>query len=73
MAMLASRTQDPSSMGMASVQSSAARSYSTGLSSQRTPVLGSTQNGSFSSPTESEFSEAFDGPDSVKYVHWRAI
>lgn len=28
--------------------------------------MGSTNNGSFASPTESEFSEAYDGPDSVR-------
>lgn len=64
--MLASKAPYPTATGMASAQASTAAQYSAGLSSHRTPVLGGTHNGTFVSPTESEFSDAFEGPDSVK-------
>ena len=66
MAMLASKSSFSNSMGMGSSQTSSSGQYTAGLSSHRTPVIGSTQSGPFASPTESEFSEAFDGPDSVR-------
>ncbi len=66
MAMLASKAPYPSSMGMSSSQSTSAAQYSAGLSNHRTPVVGTTHSAPFASPTESEFSEAFDGPDSVR-------
>ena len=66
MAMLASKSSFSNSMGMGSSQASSAGQYTAGLSSHRTPVIGSAHNGPFGSPTESEFSDAFDGPDSVR-------
>ena len=66
MAMLAPKVPYPSSMGMGSGQTASAGQYSAGLSSHRTPVVGTTHSAPFASPTESEFSEAFDGPDSVR-------
>ena len=66
MAMLASKASYPSSMGMGSSQTGSAGQYSAGLANHRTPVLGTSHSAPFASPTESEFSEALDGPDSVR-------
>ncbi|KAL8692755.1 MAG: hypothetical protein Q9224_003894, partial [Gallowayella concinna] len=52
-------------MGMASAQASSSQ-YSSTLASHRTPVIGSSHNGPFASPTESEFSDgAYDSPDTA--------
>ena len=68
MAVLAPKTSLPSSMGgLGHAQAPSTMPYTAGLSSHRTPVMGATTNGPFASPTESEFSEAFDRPDSVRY------
>lgn len=67
MAMLASKVPYPSSIGMGSSQTtSSSGQYSAGLSNHRTPAVGASHTASFASPTESEFSEALDGPDSVR-------
>ena len=66
MAVLASKSQYPPSLGMNSSQPPSISQYSAGLSNHRTPITGSTHNASYASPTESEFSEAMDGPDSVR-------
>ena len=72
MAMLAHKSSMPVSAGLgASSASSAsqARDYQASTASHsRTPLTGSTQNGTFASPTESEFSEAYDGSDPVRYI-----
>lgn len=65
MAMLAHKTSFPSTLG-GTTQVSSTRDYGSSTASHMTPVMGSTNNGSFASPTESEFSEAYDGPDSVR-------
>jgi len=46
--------------------SSANQQYSAGISTHRIPAMGTSHNGTFASPTESEFSEPFEGPDSVR-------
>ena len=66
MAMLAHKTSFPTQMGIGPSQIPSSRDYTSTIASHRTPLLGSNQNGPFASPTESEFSEAFDGPDSVR-------
>ena len=67
MAMLAHKTSMPMGMGMG--PTSIPRDYvPTPSSSHRTPMSSTMHNGSFASPTESEFSEAFDGPDAVRYI-----
>lgn len=65
MTMLAAKATYSSSMGMGTTQAASAGQYSAGLSNHRTPVVGSSHP-PFASPTESEFSEAFDGPESVR-------
>lgn len=64
--MLAPKAPYPTSTGVAPGQASMAGQYSAALSSHRTPLLGGAHNGTFVSPTESEFSEAFEGPGSVR-------
>lgn len=66
MAVLASKAQYPSSMGMNSNQASSLNQYSANLSNHRVPPTGSTHNASYASPTESEFSEAHDGQELVR-------
>ncbi|KAL8701451.1 MAG: hypothetical protein Q9201_004903 [Fulgogasparrea decipioides] len=65
MAMLASKSSYPSSMGMGSTQPSSSSQYSNTLTSHRTPVIGSSHNGPFASPTESEFSDGYDSSDTA--------
>ncbi|KAL8736980.1 MAG: hypothetical protein Q9181_002148 [Wetmoreana brouardii] len=65
MAMLASKSSYPSSMGMGSAQASSSSQYSSTLASHRTPVIGSSHNGPFASPTESEFSDGYDTSDTA--------
>ena len=67
MAMLAHKASFPASMGTGSTQvPSSARDYTSSNTSHRTPVMSNAHNGPFASPTESEFSEAFDGTESVR-------
>ena len=54
-------------MGMNMGPTSIPRDYNPSSSSHRTPMSSTMHNGSFASPTESEFSEAFEGPDAVRY------
>ena len=64
----ASTSASATTGGGGSSMAAAAREYpgSASASHSRTPLTGSTQNGTFASPTESEFSEAYDGPDPVR-------
>lgn len=69
MAMLASKSSYPSSMGMGSTQASSSSQYSGTIANHRTPVIGSSHNGPFASPTESEFSDGYDSSDTaVRYA-----
>lgn len=54
-----------STMGMVSTQTPSVGHFSAGSSNHRAPAIGS-RHAPFASPTESEFSEGFDGPDSVR-------
>lgn len=63
--MLASKSSYPSSLGMPSTQPSSSSQYSSALSNHRTPVIGSSHNGPFASPTESEFSEGYEPSDTA--------
>ncbi|KAL8639760.1 MAG: hypothetical protein Q9228_003243 [Teloschistes exilis] len=66
MTMLASKSSYPSSMGMGSTQpSSSSSQYSSSLANHRTPVIGTSHNGPFASPTESEFSDGYDSSDTA--------
>ncbi|KAL9002927.1 MAG: hypothetical protein Q9188_004182 [Gyalolechia gomerana] len=69
MAMLASKSSYSSSLGMASTQASSSSQYSSALSNHRTPVIGSSHNGPFASPTESEFSEGYE-PSETAVRSW---
>ncbi|KAL8971516.1 MAG: hypothetical protein Q9183_001018 [Haloplaca sp. 2 TL-2023] len=62
--MLASKSSYPPSMGMGSTQAPSSQ-YSTTVASHRTPVIGSSHNGPFASPTESEFSDGYDSSDAA--------
>ncbi|KAF2760479.1 protein kinase byr2 [Pseudovirgaria hyperparasitica] len=67
MAMLAAKSPFPTSLGSSSTQSS--NQYTSNMSSYRTqPSAGRSEHAFFASPTESEFSETYDGPDAVR--HW---
>ena len=66
MAVLASKVAYPGSLGMNSSQTPPVGRFSGGLSSHRPPALGNSHHAPFASPTESEFSEGFEGPDSVR-------
>ena len=68
MAMLASKLPYPApSMGGAGSQSSA--QYTSSVSSYRSHPSGARLDHSmFASPTESEFSESYDAPDSIRCV-----
>lgn len=57
----------PGSGGMSS-SSNGGFDYPSTISSGRALISSTAHNNSFASPTESEFSEVFEGPDSVKYV-----
>lgn len=66
MAMLASKTPYPAALGGSSGQSSSA-AYGSGMSSYRArPAAAGSASGLYASPTESEFSEAYDAPDSIR-------
>ena len=66
MAVLASKAQYPSSMGMNAAQAPSLPQYSTGISNHRAPLTAGAHNASYASPTESEFSESMDAADSVR-------
>jgi mitogen-activated protein kinase kinase kinase len=66
MAVLASKISYPASLGMNSSQTPLVGRFSGALSSQRVPALESSHHAPFASPTESEFSEGFEGSDSVR-------
>jgi mitogen-activated protein kinase kinase kinase len=61
MAVLAHKVPVPGTGGMGS----AGRDYTPSTATHRMPVSAAAHN-SFTSPTESEFSEGFEGPDSVR-------
>ena len=69
MAMLAHKASVPTSMGLGSSSGTSIRDYAVGPS-QRTPAMTTTttttHHGPFASPTESEFSEAYDTHDSIR-------
>lgn len=71
MAMLASKSQYVAPMGNSAPASS---HYPPSSASHRHPhTSAAAHNGTrFASPTESEFSETFDAPGSVKYGTWNA-
>lgn len=56
----------PASMGMGPTQIPSTRDYTSAALAHRAPPASSNSNGAFASPTESEFSEVYDGSDSVK-------
>lgn len=66
MAVLASKVAYPSSLGMNSSQTPSVGQFTATLPNHRTPVVGASHHAPFASPTESEFSEGFEGPDSVR-------
>lgn len=68
MAMLASKSAYPvPPVGLpAGHATSAGQQYTTAVSTHKVPAMSTSLNGTFASPTESEFSEAFEGPDSVR-------
>lgn len=72
MAMLASKSQYVAPMGNSAPASSS--HYPPSSASHRHPhASAAAHNGTrFASPTESEFSETFDAPGSVKYGTWNA-
>lgn len=66
MAVLASKVAYSASLGMSTSQTPSVGRFSGGLSSQRAPVVGNSHHAPFASPTESEFSEGYEDPDSVR-------
>ena len=70
MAMLASKSPYPAPLGVLSSghASSSNQQYPTSIATHKVPAMATMQSGTFASPTESEFSEAFEGPDSVRYA-----
>jgi mitogen-activated protein kinase kinase kinase len=68
MAMLASKSSYPAPLGILSSghTPSAGQQYSAGISTHKVPAMTTSHNGTFASPTESEFSDAFEGPDPVR-------
>lgn len=65
--MLASKPY-PTTFGVPSMQSTAA-TYSSS-SPKKVAMASNPREGVFTSPTESEFSDLHDGPDSVRYVQF---
>ncbi|KAI9727768.1 MAG: ATP binding [Cirrosporium novae-zelandiae] len=65
MAMLASKPLQPAPLATGSSQGSTAQ-YSLASSARRGPLMELSNHGTYASPTESEFSENYDGPDSVR-------
>lgn len=63
--MLASKSPYPAPLGSASLQQSSSVPSSAGLTTRRAVAMAA-PNQSFTSPTESEFSDSIDGPDSAK-------
>lgn len=55
-----------STMGLGSAQTPSVGQFSAGPSNHRIPAIGTSHHAPFASPTESEFSEGYDGPDSVR-------
>ena len=68
MAMLASKNSYPAPLGISSSghASSAGQQYAAGIAAYKVPAMTAAHNGTFASPTESEFSETFEGPDPVR-------
>ncbi|MCJ1476933.1 ATP binding [Lambiella insularis] len=64
--MLAHKASFPASMGMGPTQMPSTREYTSAPPTHRTPIIASTSNGPFASPTESEFSERSEGSDSIR-------
>ncbi len=73
MTMLASKSPYPAPLGMSNghAPTSASSQYSAGLTGNRIPaMISSIQN--VASPTESEFSEIYEGNESVRYVYLKS-
>lgn len=68
MAVLASKAQYGSSMGMGPTQPSVVSQYAVNFSNHKASAAQSSQNAAFLSPTESEFSEPSDGQDPIRYA-----
>lgn len=68
MAMVASKVSYMSGRDAASGQAHPAALRSATVSNHRNQAAMSSNHGNFASPTESEFSDVYDGPDSVRYV-----
>ncbi len=66
MALLASKVAYTSSLGIGSGQTPSVGQFTSALPNHRMPVVGAGHHAPFASPTESEFSEGFEGPDSVR-------
>lgn len=66
MAVLAPKVTYTSSMGMGSSQTPSVGQFASSIQTHRMPVVGATLHAPFASPTESEFSEGVEGPDSVR-------
>ena len=68
MAVLASKAQYGSSMGMGPTQPSVVSQYAVNFPSHKASAAQNSQSAAFLSPTESEFSESNDGQDSIRYA-----
>ena len=66
MAVLASKTQYGSSMGMGPNQPSVVSQYAVNYGAQRPSAGAASHNAPFLSPTESEFSDPNDGQESIR-------
>ena len=65
MATLAHKSPNPSIAAMGA-PTNGGRDYASTVTSARTLMSSTVHSNSFASPTESEFSEVFEGPDSVR-------
>ncbi len=68
MAVLASKAPYGSSMGIGPTQPSVVSQYAVNFSNHKASAVPSSQNATFLSPTESEFSEPSDGQDPIRYA-----
>ena len=68
MAVLASKAPYGSTMGMGPAQPSVVSQYAVNFPSHKAATAQTSQNATFLSPTESEFSEPGDGQDSIRYA-----
>jgi mitogen-activated protein kinase kinase kinase len=74
MAMLASKSPYSAPAMGGSAPSQPPAQYNSSSSSYRTHATPArTEHAFFASPTESEFSEIYDAPDSVRYAHYSVV